>query len=85
MDARPVPTGVRISWLPAARRRTSFIDNLRVAMTALVVFHHAAITYGAVGGWYHHEAPEGSNLVLTLFGVINLTFFMGFFFLIAGY
>jgi peptidoglycan/LPS O-acetylase OafA/YrhL len=56
-----------------------------VVLTALVVFHHAAITYGAAGGWYLREAPEGSNLGLTLFVTLNQAFFMGFFFLIAGY
>lgn len=65
--------------------RTPFIDHLRVAMTALVVFHHAAITYGADGGWYLHQAPQGSSLPLTVFVAVNQAFFMGFFFLIAGY
>ncbi len=65
--------------------RTPFIDHLRVAMTALVVFHHAAITYGASGGWYLYEAPRGSSPSLTLFTAANQAFFMGFFFLIAGY
>jgi hypothetical protein len=58
---------------------------LRVALTALVVFHHAAITYGAAGGWYLREAPEGSSHLLVLFVTANQAFFMGFFFLIAGY
>jgi peptidoglycan/LPS O-acetylase OafA/YrhL len=65
--------------------RTPFIDHLRVAMTALVVFHHAAITYGAAGGWYLREEPEGSSHWLVLFVTLNQAFFMGFFFLIAGY
>ncbi len=65
--------------------RAPFIDHLRVAMTALVVFHHAAITYGAAGGWYLYEAPRGSSPVLTLFVTVNQAFFMGVFFLIAGY
>ena len=65
--------------------RTPFIDHLRVAMTALVLFHHAAITYGASGGWYLYEAPRGSSPSLTLFVTVNQAFFMGFFFLIAGY
>jgi peptidoglycan/LPS O-acetylase OafA/YrhL len=78
-------TSVALASRPAVLHRTAFIDHLRVAMTALVVFHHAAITYGAAGGWYLREAPEGSNLPLTLFVTANQAFFMGFFFLIAGY
>jgi peptidoglycan/LPS O-acetylase OafA/YrhL len=70
---------------PATGNRTTFIDNLRVALTALVVFHHAAMANGSAGDWYQHEVPGGSNVGLTLFCLINQTFFMGFFFLIAGY
>ena len=30
-------------------------------MTALVILHHAAITYAAIGGWFWHEIePSGS-------------------------
>ncbi len=65
--------------------RTPFIDHLWVAMTALVVFHHAAITYGATGGWYLYQAPRGSSPSLTLFVTVNQAFFMGVLFLIAGY
>ncbi len=70
---------------PAVGSRTAFIDNVRVTLTALVVFHHTAITYGASGGWYLREAPEGSSHLLVLFVTANQAFFMGFFFLIAGY
>lgn len=70
--------------------RTPFIDRLRVALTALVVFHHAAITYGAVGGWYWAEVENHGDLslsskILTLFCAVNQAYFMGFFFLLAGY
>ncbi|WP_218080738.1 acyltransferase family protein [Anthocerotibacter panamensis] len=65
--------------------RTNFIDHLRVMLTALVLFHHTAITYGAAGGWYWREVEEASNLGLTLFCGVNQAFFMGFFFLLAGY
>jgi peptidoglycan/LPS O-acetylase OafA/YrhL len=78
-DAATLPVRVAVSG------RTVFIDHLRVALTALVLFHHAAITYGAAGGWYLREAPEGSSLALTVFVALNQAFFMGFFFLIAGY
>ena len=57
-------------------------------MTAFVILHHTAITYGAPGGWFYNELkPSGtvSSLLLTLFVATNQAYFMGFFFLLAGY
>lgn len=57
-------------------------------MTAFVLLHHTAITYGAPGGWYWNELhPSGSpvGLLLTMFVATNQAYFMGFFFLLAGY
>ena len=80
MDALAKPS------LQAATRNAG-IDALRASLTLLVVFHHAAITYGAMGSWFY-KAVEPSNapssLVLTLFAAYNQAFFMGLFFLIAG-
>jgi peptidoglycan/LPS O-acetylase OafA/YrhL len=73
---------------PTASGRDVYIDGLRSVMTALVVFHHAAITYGAPGGWFWTELkPSGapSSLLLTLFVSTNQAYFMGLFFLLAGY
>src|SRR5260370_41631088 len=69
-------------------QRELYIDRLRSVMTVLVVLHHTAITYGAPGGWYYNELrPSGSvsSLLLTLFVATNQAYFMGFFFLLAGY
>jgi peptidoglycan/LPS O-acetylase OafA/YrhL len=69
-------------------QRELYIDRLRVVMTALVLLHHTAITYGATGGWYFHELKPSStlsSLLLTLFAATNQAYFMGFFFLLAGY
>ncbi|MBB5448353.1 MULTISPECIES: acyltransferase [unclassified Paraburkholderia] len=71
-----------------ATRRNAGLDALRACLTLLVVFHHCAITYGAVGGWYYHEvAPDKSlgSVLLVLFCAINQAFFMGLFFFLAGY
>ncbi len=68
--------------------RELYIDRLRTVMTALVVLHHTAITYGAIGGWFYYEVkPSGaaSSLLLTMFCATNQAYFMGFFFLLAGY
>jgi peptidoglycan/LPS O-acetylase OafA/YrhL len=69
-------------------QREFYIDRLRSVMTALVILHHTAITYGAPGGWFWTELkPSGSpaSLLLTLFVSTNQAYFMGFFFLLAGY
>jgi peptidoglycan/LPS O-acetylase OafA/YrhL len=72
----------------AVRERNGGIDALRAAVTLLVVLHHTALTYGAIGGWYYREilpsrSPDG--LLLILFCTVNQAWFMGLFFLLAGY
>lgn len=70
-----------------ASRRIAYLDNIRVFLTALVVLHHFAITYGAPGGWYYIEQPvDGmAALILWPFVAINQAYFMGFFFLLSAY
>jgi len=68
-----------------ASNRHAFIDHLRVFATLLVILHHTAIVYGGSGGWYWRELPNGSNQLLILFNAVNQSWFMGFFFLLAGY
>jgi peptidoglycan/LPS O-acetylase OafA/YrhL len=74
---------------PARKARNGGIDALRAAVTLLVVFHHTAITYGAIGGWYYREIDPSTKslggILLILFCTINQAWFMGLFFLLAGY
>jgi surface polysaccharide O-acyltransferase-like enzyme len=69
--------------------RIAFLDQIRTVVTLLVVFHHTAITYGGPGSWYYHEAAGragyATTLLLALFCAVNQAFFMGMFFLLAGY
>jgi len=68
--------------------RDFYIDRLRSVMTVLVILHHTAITYGAIGGWFWHEinfSRTPSSILLVLFCTTNQAYFMGFFFLLAGY
>jgi len=68
--------------------RDLYIDRLRTAMTALVIVFHAAITYGASGGWFYYELKPSasiSSLLLTLFCGTQQAYFMSFFFLLAAY
>ena len=44
--------------------RLFYIDNLRIFLISLVVFHHFAITYGASGDWYYNESETGFPEVL---------------------
>jgi peptidoglycan/LPS O-acetylase OafA/YrhL len=69
-------------------QRDLYIDRLRAALTAFVVLHHTAITYGAPGGWFYIERQPShtlTGLLLTMFVATQQAYFMGFFFLLAGY
>jgi len=88
----PIVSSTMPAVMPAAlpTRRLAFIDQLRGVITLLVVFHHTAITYGGAGSWYYKEASDSlghgpTATFLTLFCAINQTWFMGAFFLFAGY
>ena len=67
--------------------RNSRIDALRVGTILLVVLHHAAITYGAIGSKDYKEVPTDESLssMLVSFCTLNRAWFMGLFFLLARY
>ena len=67
--------------------RLFFIDNLRVFLIILVIMHHLAITYGAVGSWYYQDPTKDTltSVLLTILTATNQAFFMGLFFLISAY
>jgi hypothetical protein len=64
-----------------------FLDNLRIGLIVLVVLHHVAMAYGAAGlGFYYVELhPDGFSRGLLVFVLGNQAWFMGVFFLVAGY
>ena len=72
---------------PSHPSRVVYLDNLRVLLTILVIAHHIAASYGDLDVWYYNEPVSGpvSAIAFTLLGAINQAFFMGFFFLLAGY
>ncbi len=81
--AEPIRSVTRV-----APPRDFYIDRLRSVMTVLVILHHTAITYGAMGGWFWHEIQPSrapSSILLILFCTTNQAYFMAFFFLLAGY
>jgi glucan biosynthesis protein C len=65
-------------------QRLYFVDYLRVALILLVIAHHAGQAYGPTGGTWPITNPESSQLLSPFFAV-NPMFFMGLFFLVAGY
>ena len=68
------------------KNRLLYLDNLKVCLTALVIFHHAGQAYGDGGGWaYHPSNPAEFMPWIWHFFSVNAAFFMGLFFLISGY
>jgi peptidoglycan/LPS O-acetylase OafA/YrhL len=67
----------------SASNRLGYIDNLRVALTALVVVHHAGQAYG-LGGWWYYEGQERTPY-LGAFFTVNASFFMGLYFVLSAY
>lgn len=68
--------------------RLFFVDHLRAALAILVVLHHIALVYGAGAPFYYVEPPMTDPLafkVLLIFILFNQAWFMGAFFLLAGY
>jgi len=55
-------------------------------MTVLVIFHHAAITYGAPGGWYMSDGGNRRRRADRVYLVCRdqPVFFMGFFFFLSA-
>ena len=68
--------------------RLHYIDHLRAALVMLVVVHHVALVYGAGAPFYYVEPPftdaTGFRWLL-IFVLANQAWFMGAFFLLAGY
>ena len=84
LKIRPEAEAAAIS----APSRNAGLDALRATLTLLVLFHHSAITYGAIGGWYCREVPTDGRpetKLLIFFCTLNQAYFMGLFFLVAGY
>ncbi len=68
--------------------RYSYLDNLRVSLTALVICHHANAAYGSPGGWYyivHERGGAVAEILATMFAAVTQAFFMSSFFLISAY
>lgn len=67
--------------------RISYLDNLRIYLTALVIVHHSSIAFGGSGSWevMDPSVDSISPIFLTFFTAVNQSYFMSGFFLLAGY
>ncbi|MCD8741954.1 acyltransferase [Mucilaginibacter roseus] len=70
----------------APKTKLSYINNVKVLLTALVIIHHVLVTYGAPGGWYYSEKTSlaGAVIPMTIVVAINQSFFMGYFFFLSA-
>ena len=67
-------------------KRLYYLDNLKVFLTVLVIFHHSGQAYGTGGGWaYTPSNPAEFMPWIWHFFSTNAAFFMGLYFLISGY
>lgn len=81
-------TGVAAeSAVPKSGSRLSYLDNIRIFLTALVITHHASIAFGGGGSWAVSDPAkdEITSILLTYFTAVNQSYFMSAFFLLAGY
>lgn len=72
----------------AKTARLYFIDHFRATLTLLVVLHHVAVVYGEGTSFYYVDPPNQETLTylgLLFFVLANQAWFMGAFFLLAGY
>lgn len=72
----------------SARTRLFFIDHLRTTLVILVVLHHLALIYGGIPPFYYYEPPVNEPIAwlsAIAFVLVNQAWFMGAFFLLAGY
>lgn len=67
-------------------KRLYYLDTLKVMLTILVVFHHAAEAYSPYSAWVYKPSNKDEMIPLIWhFNSVNAAFFMGLFFFIAGY
>lgn len=67
-------------------KRLYYLDTLKVLLTILVIFHHAAEAYSPYSAWVYKPSNKDEMMPLIWhFNSVNAAFFMGLFFFIAGY
>jgi len=64
--------------------RMAFFDNLKVLMMVMVIVHHVGQAYGPIGAWWPIQEPTRAEILKPFF-MVNRSFGMSLFFMIAGY
>jgi surface polysaccharide O-acyltransferase-like enzyme len=71
------------------KQRIDYLDNLRAALTILVIVFHTSIAYGAAGSWILVDVDTNkltvTSILLTIFTAVCQAFFMGLFFFLSSY
>lgn len=68
----------------AASNRMAFFDNLKILMMIMVIAHHAGQAYGPIGAWWPVQELTRARILQPFF-LVNRSFGMSLFFMIAGY
>ena len=69
------------------KTRYYYLDALRVFLSCIVFYHHAAIAFGASGGWYNKAVVTTTGLTQALLSAsmgIDQSYFMSLFFFISA-
>lgn len=64
--------------------RINYIDTIKIAITFLVVAHHAGQAYGNTGGVWLVTDTQKLDFLSSFF-FLNAAYMMGFFFFVSGY
>ena len=72
------------SLMEQARPRLAYFDNLKVALTILVIVHHVGQAYGPTGGAWPVDTETARSALLSPFFTVNRSFFMSLFFMKTG-
>ncbi|MGA5452092.1 acyltransferase family protein [Streptomyces umbrinus] len=62
--------------------RLAWLDSIRIALTVLVVVHHAAQPYGPTDWWYVEDQPRTG--ALAALSAVDGAFFMSLFFFVSA-
>lgn len=75
-------TGSRSTLRAMRKERLYYLENLKVALTVLVILQHALRAYGSVVWWF---VKDGQAPLLERFAAVNSSFFMSLFFAMSFY
>ena len=61
------------------KQRLTYLDNIKVMLTLLVIFHHAGQAYGQGGGGWPYTPSNNDEFLPWIwhFFAVNASFFMG--------